>query len=66
MVVGYSPRRPIKVEAGEKELNEVSSRKRLSITKEGWFWDDETKLWYVKTDFADVTDMASRPFRIYF
>jgi len=64
-VVGYSPRRPTKVEAGENELNEVSSRERLRISKDGWSWDDEKKLWYVKTDFGDVTEMASRSFSMY-
>lgn len=65
IVVGYSSRHPSKVEAGENELNEVSSRERLRISKDGWSWDDETKLWYVKTDFGDVTEMASRSFNIY-
>ena len=65
IVVGYSAGRPSKVEVGEKELNEVSSQKRLRISREGWSWDDETKLWYVKMDFGDVTEMASRSFSIY-
>jgi hypothetical protein len=51
--------------ARQKELNEVSSANRLNTSKEGWFWDDETKLWHMKVDFGEASEMTTRSFSIF-
>lgn len=65
LIVGYAPRRPAGAEVGGKELEEVSSLDRLQRGKSGWFWDYQSKLWWVKVDFNDAQDMETRWFRIH-
>ena len=63
-IAGYSSRHPSNVEASGKPFNEASSRERLSSAREGWFWDDQSKVWFVKLDFGDVAELASRSFNL--
>jgi hypothetical protein len=65
VTVGYAGQSPAGVETGSEKINEVSSLDRLQAAKSGWFWDDQTGLWYVKVDFTGAQEMATRYFRIY-
>ena len=51
--------------SGNTKLEEVSSLDRLKAAKSGWFWDHQTKLWYVKVDFAGAANMETRVFSIH-
>jgi hypothetical protein len=65
VTVGYAERRPAGVEVGNTKLEEVVSLDQLKGAKAGWFWDDQTKLWHVKVDFAGAAKMETRGFRIH-
>jgi hypothetical protein len=65
VTVGYAARRPAGVEAGNAKLEETSSLDRLRAAKAGWYWDYQTKLWYVKVDFAGAAGMETRVFGIH-
>ena len=65
ITVGYTEQQPVSVEIGNTRLEEVSSQDRLKAAKSGWFWDHQTKLWYVKVDFAGAAHMETRDFTIH-
>jgi hypothetical protein len=65
IISGYSAGRPAGVEVDGGQLGAVSSLDRLQAAKAGWFWDYQTKLWHVKVDFAEVSNMGAKGFRIY-
>jgi hypothetical protein len=65
VTVGYAGRQPAGVEVGDAKLEEVGSLDRLKAAKSGWFWDDQTKLWHVKVDFAGAAKLESRFFSIH-
>lgn len=65
IVTGYSERPLAGVETATSRLEETSSLERLKKQKSGWYWDSQTKLWFVKVDFGEVKDMGTRKFRIF-
>jgi len=65
VTVGYAGRQPSGVEVGNTKLEEMSSLDALKEAKAGWFWDHQTKLWYVKVDFAGSLKMETRIFNIH-
>jgi len=65
IITGYAEEQPAQVEGENKPLQEVSSLDLLKVAKSGWCWDYQSKLWYVKADFAGVTNIATRTFKIH-
>ena len=54
--------------AYQAALLEVDPQKlleRVKAAKSGWYWDQQTKLWYVKVDFSDAKEIQSRTFSIF-
>lgn len=64
IIAGYSDRRPRLVTVGRQNLTEQSSLDRLERASSGWFWDHQTRLWYVKLDFSAESQMTTRVFHI--
>jgi hypothetical protein len=64
VITGYSDRLPSGAVVGQVALAEASSLKRLQAASSGWFWDPQTKLWYVKVDFGDAKSMTTKTFTI--
>jgi hypothetical protein len=64
IITGYSGHLPLRVQVDRDDLQEVSSLKRLQAASSGWFWDPQTKLWYVKVDFRGSRAMMTKAFRI--
>lgn len=60
IITGYAEQRPAKVAGANNPLEEVSSLCRLKLAKSGWYWDGQTKLWYVKLDFAEAANAETR------
>lgn len=67
IVTGYSPDRPREVEISSARLIEKSSLSRLMAARSGWYWDYQTKLWFVKIDFDGAADgnMKTESFSIF-
>lgn len=64
IVTGYAKEQPTAVEQGSSRLQEMSSLDRLRVTKSGWYWDSQTKLWYVKPGFAGAARAEIRFYTI--
>jgi hypothetical protein len=64
IIAGYSAVQPTELATGNVSLNEVSSFSALTRERQGWFWDHQSKLWYVKIDFAGATKMETRQVEI--
>jgi hypothetical protein len=64
IITGYSGHLPSKVKVGRDDLEEMSSLARLNAAHSGWFWEPQTKLWYVKVDFRGTKEMTSVAFSI--
>jgi len=65
IVTGYSDRQPAAVEVESNRLEEASSLERLERQRSGWYWDPQKRLWYVKLDFTDTSEMQTKVFRIF-
>jgi hypothetical protein len=65
VVSGYADKQPSGVEADAGGLREMSSLERLKVEKSGWYWDQQTKLWFVKVDFNGAQEMETRTFKIF-
>jgi hypothetical protein len=65
IVTGYADRQPSGVATQALKLPEASSLERVKAAKSGWYWDQQTKLWYVKVDFSDAKEIQSRTFSIF-
>jgi hypothetical protein len=65
LVTGYADRRPSGVATQALKIPEASSLERVKAAKSGWYWDQQTKLWYVKVDFSDAKEIQSRTFSIF-
>jgi hypothetical protein len=65
IITGYAEVRPTAVEAENTSLQEMSSLNRLNVAKTGWFWDGQTKLWYVKLNFVGAHEMVTKSFRMH-
>ncbi len=64
IITGYALHRPTRVTSVDRDLEEMSSLNRLAGAPKGWYWDHETKLWYVKIDFTNAVQMQTRYFAI--
>jgi len=64
VIVGYADSLPHLVTAGGMNLAEQSSLERLERASSGWFWDHQTRLWYVKMDFSKDARMNTRLFSV--
>jgi hypothetical protein len=64
IVTGYSEQRPAEVKAENVDLKELSSLARLQSAVSGWYWDNQTHLWYVKVDFSGSSTMDTRSFTV--
>jgi len=64
VIAGYSEQRPASVAVHSRNLVEQSSLERLERASSGWFWDQQTRLWYVKVDFAGEAQMTTLAFTI--
>jgi hypothetical protein len=64
IITGYAATPPAGVEAENTPLEETSSVDRLKAAKSGWYWDDQSKLWCVKLDFAGAKEMTTKTFRL--
>jgi len=64
VIAGYSEQRPASVTVQSRNLVEQSSLERLERASSGWFWDQQTRLWYVKVDFAGEAQMTTLAFTI--
>ncbi|HHW47598.1 MAG TPA: hypothetical protein GXX14_03155 [Clostridiaceae bacterium] len=62
IITGYSPTRPSKIVCNGEAMEETTSLGRLRISQCGWFWDSITKLWHVKMDFSDLSEIVTREF----
>jgi len=65
IITGYSERSPLGVQAESDRLERASSLEQLKARRSGWYWNPQTKLWYVKEDFESVKNMEPRFFRIF-
>jgi hypothetical protein len=65
IITGYSERSPLGVEAESDSLERASSLEQLKARRSGWYWNPQTKLWYVKEDFESVKNMEPRFFKIF-
>jgi hypothetical protein len=64
VIAGFDIRHPAEVTSENRKLPEKTSLKALEATPEGWYWDEKTKLWYVKVDFSGETAMQTERFTI--
>jgi hypothetical protein len=64
IITGYSAVRPAVVGTGNGSIEETSSLSRLQQARDGWFWDYQTHLWYVKLDFSAAKNMETKYFDI--
>jgi hypothetical protein len=64
IITGYAREQPTTVQQGGGALQELSSLDLLRLAKSGWFWDPQSKLWYVKPDNAGAATVATRTFQI--
>jgi hypothetical protein len=64
VITGYATAAPAGVDTESAPLEETSSVDTLQAAKSGWYWDDQTKLWYVKLDFAGAKEMTTKSFSI--
>jgi hypothetical protein len=64
VIAGYSENRPGNVASGGQNLPEQASLDRLEHSSSGWFWDQQTRLWYVKVDFGTDSQMRTLVFRV--
>lgn len=65
IVTGYASKPPSGVESEGRPLAERSSPDRVRAEKSGWYWDPETKLWFVKMDFGAQSGMGTKTFKIF-
>lgn len=64
IITGYAPARPPSVSRDGRQLEEVSSLERLERAHSGWFWDYQTKMWHVKLDWSNSSELATKSFDI--
>ncbi len=64
IITGYSGDRPTHVVSGTKDLAETSSLDRLAAADEGWFWDYQKHLWFVKLNFVAAVNFQTLYFEI--
>jgi hypothetical protein len=64
IIAGYSPAVPTGVSTSEGPLPRVSSLGRLGRARSGWFWDYQTRLWWVKVDFSAAQNYVTKGFEI--
>ena len=65
VITGYSGRSPLGVQTENRKLEKASSLEQLKTARSGWYWNRETKLWYVKEDFESAKNMEIRLFKIF-